>query len=97
MAYQARLFTRFRTKLPVMVRPIGKFSWTRATMMNLSQGGLLLQSHDILNVKSDIEIEFNTTDRMGKKNRRRLRAHIVWRRGTRYGLRFLKNKKKRTA
>lgn len=90
--YKVRRYTRFRTKMNVMLRLVGRFSWARGVMLNLSQGGLLLQSEDTFPVGSEVEIEFNTSDDKGKKNKRRMRGEILWRRGTRHGLRFIKRR-----
>ncbi|MES2965400.1 MAG: PilZ domain-containing protein [Bdellovibrionota bacterium] len=88
-SYKIRQFTRFRTKVNVMIRSVGRFSWSRGVMLNLSQGGLLLQSDEPFPIASEVEIEFNTVDAKGKNNRRRLRGEILWRRGTRHGLKFV--------
>ena len=91
-----RRFTRFRTKVNVMLRLVGRFSWTRAVMLNLSEGGLLLQSEDSFPIGSEVEIEFNTVDAGGKKNKRRLRGEILWRRGSRHGLRFVRRRSRKS-
>lgn len=93
--YKARQFTRYRTKVNVMLRSVGRFSWARARMLNLSQGGLLLESEEPFPIGSEVEIEFNTVDIEGKRNQRRLRAEILWRRGSRHGLKFTSRRARR--
>ena len=87
-SYKMRAHVRFRTKVGVMLRSVGRFSWTRGVMLNLSQGGLMLQAEEIFPIGSEVEVEFNTVGGDGTKNRRRLRGEILWRRGNRHGLQF---------
>lgn len=87
--YKVRQFTRFRTKVNVMLRSVGRFSWSRAQMLNLSQGGLMLESDEAFPLGAEVEIEFNTVGADGKTTRRRLRGQILWRRGSRHGLKFV--------
>lgn len=91
MGYRTRQQVRHKTdRLPITLRPPGTFAWVRGLLMDLSSGGAQIHSDARLTPGTELEIEFNTVDRDGRKNRRRLNATIMWRRGSRYGCRFNK-------
>lgn len=89
MSHAARKDTRYRTNLKANFRPVGRFTWIATKILNLSKGGVMLESpkHE-LPKGLEIEIEFTTVDRDGKTNRRRLRGKIAWKKGYRYGVEF---------
>lgn len=97
MGYQLRKHSRHQTQaLPVTMRPAGTFVWTRGTVMNLSQGGLQLQTTAKFEVGIKIEIEFSTVDRVGRRNRRKMIAMIKWKKAQRYGCEFVLRASKAT-
>ena len=89
MAYHVRKHSRHQTQaLPVTLRESGTFVWARGTVLNLSQGGVLIHSSATLQVGTKLEIEFSTVDRQGRKNRRKMVALIKWKKAQRYGCEF---------
>ncbi len=89
MAYQPRRYARHETeKLPVTIRIYGTFVWTRGSVINLSQGGVQIYTPAKFMAGNKLELEFNTIDRQGRKNRRKLIVTIVWKRGYKYGCQF---------
>ncbi len=97
MSYQLRKHSRHQTQaLPVTLRTMGTFVWARGTVMNLSQGGLQLQTSAKFEVGKKIEIEFSTVDRQGRLNRRKMTATIKWKKAQRYGCEFALRAKKAT-
>ena len=89
MSHASRKDTRYRTNLKANFRPVGKFTWIATKILNLSKGGVMLESPNHELTKGlEIEIEFTTVDREGKTNRRRLKGKIAWKKGYRYGVEF---------
>jgi hypothetical protein len=82
---------RFQTeRLPITIRSHGTFVWAHGIVLNLSQSGVQVHTAAQLSQGSDVEIEFNTVNKQGRKTRRRMRAKIVWMSGQRYGCHFKK-------
>lgn len=92
MGYHPRQHPRYLTqKLPAQFRPVGTFAWKRGTVLNLSVGGLMLHSQIGLELGSQLELEFSTTDKAGLKQTRKLRATVQWKKLSLYGLKFEKS------
>ena len=81
---------RYQTeRLPIMVRSVGTFVWGRGIVLNLSTTGVQIYSNAKLTAGGEVEMEFVTVDKQGRKNRRKMRAKIVWANGSRYGCQFM--------
>ena len=95
MSYRARS-TRFQTeKLPVTLRILGSFAWSKGVLLNLSAGGAQIYSQAKFASDTDVEIEFTTINTVGKTTKSRMIARVVWYSGYRYGLQFRKKTTKR--
>lgn len=101
---RARAHTRFRVDLPARFRASGTFHWREGSLINLSKGGICLEvalkskgeSSEALKAGASLEVEIPTVDREGKPQQRRMDAEIQWKKGRRYGLRFLPGKRSAT-
>jgi hypothetical protein len=83
---------RFQTeRLPVMIRPTGTFTWNRGTVLNLSATGIQIFASTKFEVGVEVEMEFLTINKQGRKTRRKMRAKIVWQQGSRYGCQFTRS------
>lgn len=90
MPYKSRA-QRYQTeKLPVSIRLVGTFSWSRGVLLNLSAGGAQIFSQSKYSPDAAVEIEFTTISAAGKTTKSRLIAKVVWFSGNRYGVQFKK-------
>ncbi len=81
---------RFQTeRVSITIRTHGTFAWTHGIVLNLSQSGVQVHTFAKLARGAQVEIEFNTINKQGRKTRRRLRANVVWMTGQRYGCHFI--------
>jgi PilZ domain len=72
-----------------MVRPAGTFVWFKGNVLNLSASGMMLHCATTLQDRQLLELELTTTDDLGKKHLRKLKAEIMWKKNLMYGLKFL--------
>lgn len=92
-----RQHERYRVDLPARARLAGEFQWHAGFLMNLSRGGVCLFLKDselVIENGRLLEIEVATIDAKGQMHNRRLKCTTVWRRGNRYGIKFVTGKKK---
>ena len=80
---------RFRVELAGRFRRAGTFQWTDVVVVNLSKTGLCFQTRSELIGEDLIELEIDTRDAADKPHQRRVVGKIQWRRGQRYGVRFI--------
>jgi hypothetical protein len=81
-----RKHERHPVRLKAKVRPIGKREWSTGNLINLSQGGMCLESQLGYFVGQMIELMVPKEDGADSHF---ITAIVVWKRGSKHGLNFL--------
>ncbi|MCM2280705.1 MAG: PilZ domain-containing protein [Bdellovibrionaceae bacterium] len=84
---------RFQVNIPARFRPAGTSTeWLEGRLLNLSEGGLCLESQGQTLLPGEIlEIVIDTIDGKGIPRKRFIRAKIVWRKDGRTGVQFMRS------
>ncbi len=86
-----RQFQRFATTdLICRFRVDGTFQWDDSQMMNLSQGGVCIKAKVPPPKDAVVELELDLYTPNGGWKKRKMKARVMWSRGKRAGLHFIK-------
>lgn len=84
-----RRFPRYATDVFCRFRETGSFQWQQGQIVNMSKTGFCLKASQPPAKDIEIEVEMDLLVD-GKWENRKLDAVVMWKRGKRSGLRFIK-------
>jgi PilZ domain len=101
MGWKPRIEPRYRIEVDAKARSVGSFQWYPAKVINLSRAGACLHTKATLDGRLELDLEILVTsapsDSGGASTGpliRKVRAVILWQKGWRYGLKFVRASEK---